>query len=459
MKKISKALGKFFKSIGKFFDKVLITPIMKLVLSLNDFFSGNNKVLENLLYSKKILLILSLLLAFLAFYKLDENSSLLLNNSAERLYNQPINALYNEEAYVIEGLPESADIIIYGKSSYVALAKQYPSNGITVDLRDLGPGTHKVNLKYEQYFSFVEYSVDPGYITVVISDKVSAIKEADYEVLHKEILDSKLDVSSVSLSQTDITVKSSKETLAKVAYVKALVDVNLISNPTSGVKTVKGCKLVAFDSDGQPMNVQILPETVDAEVALVTSSKTVPVRVIPEGKESLPNGKAIGDLTPGSNKIEIYGPEEVLNKIEYIPIYVSVKGLTENTTLNVNIDKPAGVRGLSITTTTISIKIVDAEQMTINDVGVIVNNLADGLAVTALDSSFNEGVKVSVLITGGKDALKQVDASKINALIDLSECTSPGEYEVPITVTGEDTKLIYKSQVTKIKVKITRKTS
>ena len=42
----------------------------------------------------------------------------MLNNHAERIYGIPVKAVYNEEAYVIEGLPESADIILFGNSSY-----------------------------------------------------------------------------------------------------------------------------------------------------------------------------------------------------------------------------------------------------------------------------------------------------------------------------------------------------
>ena len=45
-------------------------------------------------------------------------------------------AEYNEEAYVIEGLPETVDITLIGRSSDIYLAKQYPTNEVSVDLRD-----------------------------------------------------------------------------------------------------------------------------------------------------------------------------------------------------------------------------------------------------------------------------------------------------------------------------------
>ena len=37
MKKIIRGIGKFFRHIGAFFDKWLITPITKLILKIIDF--------------------------------------------------------------------------------------------------------------------------------------------------------------------------------------------------------------------------------------------------------------------------------------------------------------------------------------------------------------------------------------------------------------------------------------
>ena len=139
-----KTIINFFRKIFMFFDKILITPIMKLVLKIKNIFTGNGKSFEKMITSKKALLIISLLIAFLAFYVFDRNSSLMINNHAERLYAIPVKAVYNEEAYVVEGLPETADVILFGNSSYITLAKQYPNPTISVDLRELSVGTHKV---------------------------------------------------------------------------------------------------------------------------------------------------------------------------------------------------------------------------------------------------------------------------------------------------------------------------
>ena len=230
MKKLIKKICLLIGKVILFFDKILITPIMKLVLKITDFFKNNGKKAEQFLTTKRALLVISLLIAFLCFYKLDKDSSIMMNNYAERLYGEPVTAIYNEEAYVVEGLPKTADVVIIGNKSNIYLAKQYPTKGISIDLRELSVGTHKVQLKYSQSFSFVDYTIDPSYVTVVIYDKVSGSREVNYEILHREALDSKLDIADVTLSKSEITIKGNEKTLSKVGYVKAMIDLsNLVT--------------------------------------------------------------------------------------------------------------------------------------------------------------------------------------------------------------------------------------
>ena len=47
-----------------------------------------------------------------------------MQNEAEVIQNQPVKVLYNEEAYVVEGLVDSVDIILTGNKSAIYLAKQ-----------------------------------------------------------------------------------------------------------------------------------------------------------------------------------------------------------------------------------------------------------------------------------------------------------------------------------------------
>ena len=112
MKKIIKGIVNLFRHIGLFFDKWLITPITKCILKISDFFKTNGRGLERFLGKKQTLIILSLFLAFGVFLILDGESNALIDQYAEVLYDQPVTATYNEEAYVVEGLPKTVDITL-----------------------------------------------------------------------------------------------------------------------------------------------------------------------------------------------------------------------------------------------------------------------------------------------------------------------------------------------------------
>ena len=149
MKKTNKKKN-IFSPIVNFFDKILISPITKLILKVNDYFKDNNHGFERILNNRQALIIISLLFALVTFYIIDQEKVSLVDDNAEIIYGVPVTSVYNEEAYVIEGLPETVDVTFIGKKWNVYLAKQYPAEEISVDLSDLGPGTHKVNLNYKQ---------------------------------------------------------------------------------------------------------------------------------------------------------------------------------------------------------------------------------------------------------------------------------------------------------------------
>ena len=454
MKKLIKSICRFIGKIILFIDKILITPLMKLFLKITDFFKNNTKNLEKYLTTKKALLVISLLIAFLAFYKLDKDSSIMMNNYAERIYGEPVTAIYNEEAYVIEGIPKTADVVLIGSKSNIFLAKQYPTKGISVDLRELSVGTHRVQLKYSQSFGFVDYKIDPSYVTVVIYNKISGKREVNYEILHRESLDSKLDITDVTLSKTEVTIKGNEDVLSKVGYVKALIDLNNLVNPQAGKVTLKNNNLVAYDDSGSVVDVEIIPQTVDVELTLSSSSKTVPIKVIPQNEGKLALGYAISSLTPSSNSIEIYGSEENLAKVEYVPVYVDINGVSENKTYTVNIQKPNGVRDLSIKTITVNLTVTKESQKEVADVRIVHQNLNPNLTVITNSES---DVKTSVLVKGSEDALKNLDETKVTAMIDLGAYKSPGVYEVEVKASGEDVRLSYEPKTTKVKVIIRNK--
>ena len=330
MSKIVKLIRNLFRNIARFFDKKVVLPITKFFVGISNKFKGNGRSFEKIITRKPGLIIVSLLTALGVFFVADTKSTSLIETSAEVLYDQPISATYNEEAYVVEGLPKTVDITLIGRKSDVYLAKQLPTNDITVDLTGLTPGVHKVNLKYKKALSSVEYKLDPSVATIVIYEKVSLEKEINYEIINKDKIDSKLMVEDVSLSADKVYVKANEAKLKEVASVKALIDLKNLVDPNVGEQELKDVKLVAYDSNGKKINVEIVPSKITAVVKITSPQKEVPIRVIPKNYDKIVFGKAINSITTDVSKITIYGDAAKLDKISYIPVYVDVADLKDD---------------------------------------------------------------------------------------------------------------------------------
>ena len=185
MKKLMKALNSFFGKIWHLIDKKIIVPITKLILKFTGNFDRSEKRFENWLSRPTTLLFISLFLAIMIFIIVDQKILIFSESSAEVLKQQPVTAKYNEEAYVIEGLPETVDITLIGSKTDLFIAKQSPSYDVTVDLTGLKPGTHKVNIKYNQVTSTsLEYNVNPSTVTIYIYPKISRTKTLSIDLLN-----------------------------------------------------------------------------------------------------------------------------------------------------------------------------------------------------------------------------------------------------------------------------------
>ncbi len=450
MKKTNKNKKSIFHHIGSFFDKWLITPITKLFLKLSDLLKVSSKSLDRLASKKSTLIIVSLILAFGTFILVDQESNVMIDQYAEILYDRPVTAVYNEELYVVEGLPKSVDITLIGQRRHIFLAKQSPSKGVSVDLTGLKPGNHKVTLKYTQRLKSLDYKLDPSQVTVTIYEKVSETKSLTYDILHQDNLDKKLYIEDVELDRTDVIIKGAEYKLKQVASVRALVDVDNIPNPKAGEIDLKEVPLVAYDNDGKIVDVEIVPKTVEAKLTVTSPSKEIPIRVVPTG--DLAFGKAIKSLTPSISTITVYGEDKAIEEIEQLDVEIDVKGLEKGKDFNVTLKKPKGITELSSKTISIKVEVDNSIKKEFANVSVRSENLGNGLNVQAATENDS---KVTVIVSGSEDVINDLDVTDITAYIDL-DGYGVGEHNVDVKVRGNDLRLNYESKKKQVKVVISK---
>ena len=450
--KILKFFGRIFKFIYRILDVALITPISKFIYFVGDGF-GNKARFDKFINNSNTLIYISLFLACLIFYGVDRKVINLTETEALVLSNQTVKAEYNEEAYVVEGIPESADIILMGRKSDLYLAEQLGDHQLTLDLTDLSEGPHKVKIKYNNPINSLDYKVDPSKVTIVIYPKVSESKTLTTDILNTDKLGSTLVISSVELDRDEVIIKSHKDKLKTVANVKALVDVNALNATSAGTYTLENVKLVAYDEKGTEISdIEIVPGTVTATVNITSPSKVVPLTVVPVGEVA--SGSAIASITPNVSTVTLYGEESVLDSIKEIKVEINVNGLSADKTFQETIVKPTGIRSMSATNVTIKVTMEKETVKEFKDIPITFENL-DTTKYKAFASS-QEETKVDVVVKGVGSILNKLKAEDIKAYVDLSNFEE-GTIKVPVMVTGSDVRLTYTSRTTSITVIISKK--
>lgn len=435
---------RFIKRLIKLFDKKFITPVTKFFVNTIEETKNLSKGFEKIFSKKSSLVIISLLISIGIFYYVDTKSTTISETSAEVLYGQKVNAIYNEESYVIEGIPNSVDITMIGRKSDLYLAKQLPIETVDIDLKDLKPGTHEVSLKYKGAIDSVSYKIDPSIATIIIYSKMSEARTLTYDIVNQDKLNSKLSISKVELDRKEVIIKGPQYKLDKVATVKALVDISKIENPKVGTIELSDIKLVAYDMKGIIIDVEIVPKTVKATIEISSPSKVVPIKIIPNGKVAF--GKAISSITSSVESITIYGDEETLASIKNIEVPINVEGLDSHKKQTLTIKKPAGIREMSEISTTVNIDVESEASKEIKNIQLEYINLNDEYSPNA-DSDKDK--YVTVVVKGVKSIIDEIDEDDVKVYVDLKGY-GPGTHDVDVIVEGEDVRVSYESKVSKV---------
>lgn len=451
MKKIAKAIKIFFKNLIKIIDKRIVVPITKLIVLITSKFDNSGRRIENWLTKKNTLLFISLFISIVLFIVIDQKIIVFNDNTAEVLKNQPVEVIYNEEAYVVEGLPETVDITLIGSKTDLYIAKQSSSQQVTVDLSGLKPGAHKVNISYNQNAGNIEYMVNPSVATVIISQKISETRTLSVEIINKDKLDPTLIIKNINYDTDKVVIKGSEKTVDEVVTVKALANIEDIVSQKVGTAQIKNIPLVAYDKNGNVIDVEIVPQKIDVELEIDSPSKEVPIKVIPNGEVSF--GLAINSMNLSDTKVTVYGEEAVLSTLTYIPVEIDVNGLKENKEYKIELVKPVGVSSLSVNNVTVNVSLGEIASKDIEDVVITPINLDENNYKAQVDAS---GYTVTVNVKGVQSVIDSITASDIKANVDLSNLTE-GEHEVAVLAEGVDSRVTYISKTKKIKVKIFKK--
>ena len=412
-KKIAEQSSKVFKTYNS---------IEFLVMRNVRFFST---WIDRLLFSPNSGKIVSLILAVVLYVAINFNIGEIIFEtpitSGVTIDNIPVTVISNDEVYEVSGLPTEVKAYVIGDMSDITLIRTQKVYSVVADLTGLLEGTHEVKLIPKDFSTRVEVALSQSTAVVTIKKKVSQHFNLEYDYINTDKMNQEFVLSEPSFADQEIIIRASQDTLYKIGIVKALID-------ASGVTAdfTQEAPIVAYDQDGNKMNVDIIPSSVQVSVGVTSPNKTVAIEIVPNG--DIPNGKAIESITLDQQTVTIFGKDSVLQSIDTIQVPIDATTLTTDTSLVADIPLPTGVKKTSISRVNMQITLGDGVQGRVEDVFIQFINNVNGYRFTLVNP---QDTVTGIDLFGTQANIDNVTSDDFYVYFDMSKLEE-GEQDVTL---------------------------
>ncbi|MCI5774444.1 MAG: CdaR family protein, partial [Erysipelotrichaceae bacterium] len=368
--------------------------------------------IDHIIFKPRYTKIVSLAIAILLFITVNFNSTNSIFDqpltSAREIRGMSVSAIYNSDVFEVSGIPQTANITVIGDSANVTTAVNIGGN-VVVDLEGLTEGTHQVKLTTKGFNNNVNVKVEPTNAVVTLKKKTTREFDISYDFINMDKMDSIYSLGNPEFEYTKVNVRASKDTLDSIAFVKALIDVSGVNGDFSQV-----ARLVAYDSNGQPINADIVPSEVNVTVPVSNPNKTVPIEVEVSG--TVPNGMAIDSIDADQKTVTIYASDAVLSKIDKVIVKVDASTITQDTTLVRPITLPTGVNSSNVSQINLDVKLAEGVTKTVDNVAIYFKNNNNNYEFTPIDNKST----TSVNVFGTQKNVDAITADDISVYFDMT---------------------------------------
>ncbi|WP_342496717.1 YbbR-like domain-containing protein [Bacillus sp. FSL K6-3149] len=356
----------------------------------------------------------------------------------------PVKAYYDDEKYVVTGVPQTVNVTIKGSTSAVKTARQTKNFEIYADMQNLSTGTHKVELKARDVSKGLTLSINPSVTTVTIQEKTTAEFPVETEFYNQNKIKDGYSPEQPIVNPKKVTVTGSKDVIDKISVIKAFVNLEDVDQQIE-----KEAKLTVYDSSGNELPVELSPSVVNITVPISSPSKKVPFKI--ERTGSLPDGISISSIETSPSEVTVYGSQKVLDSLDFIDgVKLDLSKIKDDTEIDVDIPLPDGVKKVSPETVKIKVKVATAQEKKIDNVPISVVGLSKDLTSDFVSPSSG---RLTLTAKGSKSAIDKLKASDVEAYINVGDLNE-GTHEVTIQVNGPQN-VTWTLSRSKVKVKLT----
>lgn len=294
-----------------------------------------------MLESKWGLRFVALILALLMFLSVNNVFGSLFSENALKssdhvIEDVPVDTIYNTKELYLSGAPKTVDVKVSGPQSTILQAEKLLNFKVELDLKNKSVGQYKENFKIKGLSDELKATVVPKSANVTLQDKVSKKYPIEAEINQNRIA-SGYELVGETVNPSQVTITGGQEELNKIAYVKATLD----ETKQLTDDTTEKAGISVLDSNLNKLDVQIRPDTVNVNIKVARSSKTVTLNPVTKGSAS--KNINIDDITLDKTEVKIYGSRNVLDGIGSIDIPVDISNVDGDTSKKVSLSLPDGV--------------------------------------------------------------------------------------------------------------------
>lgn len=294
-----------------------------------------------MLESKWGLRFVALILALLMFLSVNNVFGSLFSENALKssdhvIEDVPVDTIYNTKELYLSGAPKTVDVKVSGPQSTILQAEKLLNFKVELDLKNKSVGQYKENFKIKGLSDELKATVVPKSANVTLQDKVSKKYPIEAEINQNRIA-SGYELVGETVNPSQVTITGGQEELNKIAYVKATLD----ETKQLTDDTTEKAGISVLDSNLNKLDVQIRPDTVNVNIKVARSSKTVTLNPVTKGSAS--KNINIDDITLDKTEVKIYGSRNVLDGIGSIDVPVDISNVDGDTSKKISLSLPDGV--------------------------------------------------------------------------------------------------------------------
>lgn len=337
-----------------------------------------------------------------------------------RISEVSLTAKVDKDRFAIVKMPRSVTVELKGAPASLNQNIDPNDYEVYVDLSTYKKGTWMVPVSYTGFPRDLTVRTIPEKVEVVLEEKQMVEKEVTPQFIGNTAGGYSLGEAIMKPKKVHVTLPESR--IKDIGQVQASINVE-------GAKDLveQTVPLRALDKNGNVMEAEINPAVAEIRVPVTSPYKQLPVKLSYINQP--PPGFSIENIRLVTDKITVYGPAEIIDKMNFYPgPQIDLSTFTEDRFLQLKVPLLPNVVKTEPDFIELEIQISPAVEKTIDSIPISITGLGEGLRASFLRPA--DGL-INLTLAGSSDKIDQLGKEDIELFIDVSNLP-PGEHEVPV---------------------------